>query len=171
MHFFEILGYLASGAVFVTFLMKTMIPLRVIGISSNILFFFYGLYDGLVPIMVLHGCLFPLNTLRLYQAMCLRRRIHAMAHSEFDVESLLPFMTERKFPKGSFLFKRGDEAQDIFYLSQGCAHVVELDIDFEPGYLVGEIAIFSPQKQRTQTVECKEDCVFLCIEEEKVLQM
>lgn len=171
MHFLEILGYVSSGAVFATFWMKTMIPLRVIGISSNILFFFYGFYVGLVPIMVLHGFLFPLNSLRLYQAVCLRRRIHEMAHSEFDVKSLLPFMTERKFPKASFLFKRGDKAHEIFYLAQGCARVIELDIDIEPGNLVGEIAMFSPERQRTQTVECEEDCIFLCIEEKTVLQI
>ena len=55
MHWLEMLGYMASGAVFVTFWMKTMIPLRVIGISSNLLFFAYGLYGGLIPIAVLHG--------------------------------------------------------------------------------------------------------------------
>ena len=110
MHFIEILGYLASGVVFSTFWMKTMIPLRILGLASNILFFSYGLYSGLEPIVLLHGFLFPLNALRLYQAMELKRRIHTMAHSEFDVKLLLPLMTERKFSKSSFLFKRGDEA-------------------------------------------------------------
>lgn len=148
-----------------------MIPLRIIGIFSNILFFAYGLYGGLLPIAVLHGSLFPLNILRLYQVLGLKRRIHAMVHSEFDVKSLLPFMNERRYPKGSLLFKRGDEAQDIFYLAEGRARVVELGIDVLPGHLVGEIAMFAPDKRRTQSIECTQDCVFLGITEEKVLQI
>ena len=65
MQLLEILGYVASGAVFVTFWMKSMIPLRIVGLASNFLFFSYGVYGDLVPIMVLHGCLFPLNAMRL----------------------------------------------------------------------------------------------------------
>jgi len=91
-------------------------PARIVGLASNFLFFSYGVYGDLVPIMVLHGCLFPLNALRLMQSVRLKRRIHEMAHAEFDVNSLLPFMTERRVAKGEFLCRRGDEAQDIFYL-------------------------------------------------------
>ena len=167
----EILGYAASGAVFMTFWMKSMVPLRVMGLVSNVLFFAYGAYDGLVPIMILHGALFPLNLLRLYQTVRLRRRIHDLAHGDFDVKSLLPFMTERRFAKDSVLFSRGDGASDIFYLSQGLAHVRELDIDIAPGDLVGEIAMFAPDRQRSQTVLCKEDCVFLAISEQEVLRL
>ena len=171
MHWLDILGYVASGTVFVTFWMKTMIPLRIIGIFSNILFFSYGLYGGLLPIAVLHGLLFPLNIIRLNQALGLKRRIHEMVHSEFDVKSLLPFMSECRYPRGSFLFKRGDEARDIFYLSEGRARVIELGVDILPGHLVGEIAMFAPDKRRTQSIECTEDCVLLCITEDKVLQI
>ena len=171
MPFLEVLGYVASGAVFVTFWMKSMIRLRVIGIASNILFFCYGVYGDLIPIMVLHGALLPLNGLRLYQAVRLKRRIREMAHAEFDVKSLLPFMTERRFAQGSYLCRQGDVAHDIFYLAEGRAHIAELDIDIPPGSLVGEIAMFSPDRRRSQTVQCTTDCVVLCIGEEKVLQL
>jgi CRP/FNR family transcriptional regulator, cyclic AMP receptor protein len=39
----ELSGYLASALVFLTFYMKTMIPLRVVGILSNVAFMTYGL--------------------------------------------------------------------------------------------------------------------------------
>lgn len=148
-----------------------MVPLRILGLGSNVLFFVYGLYGGLLPILLLHGFLFPLNALRLYQAARLRRRIHELVHTEFDVQSLLPFMTEKHMPKGQFLFECGDTAHEILYLAQGRAHIVELDIDIEAGNLIGEIAMFAPERRRTQTVVCSEDCVFLCIEEETVLQI
>jgi len=40
----ELIGYAAAGCVFVTFYMKTMVPLRIAGIVSNLLFIAYG-YD------------------------------------------------------------------------------------------------------------------------------
>lgn len=151
--------------------MKTMIPLRAIGIGSNVLFFIYGYSAGLVPIMILHGCLLPLNLMRLQQALRLKQRLHDIAHAEFDAHALLPFMDERRFAKGTLLFRQGEEAHDIFYLVQGRARIVEINIEIEPGNLVGEIAMFSPQRQRTQTVICEEDCCFFSILEEKILQL
>jgi hypothetical protein len=41
--------------------MKTMIPLRMIGICSNCMFILYGSLDGLYPVLVLHLILLPLN--------------------------------------------------------------------------------------------------------------
>jgi hypothetical protein len=38
----EFVGYLAAGLVFATFYMKTMIPLRLLGITSNITFLVYS---------------------------------------------------------------------------------------------------------------------------------
>jgi hypothetical protein len=171
MALFEILGYAASGAVFMTFWMKAMIPLRIMGLLSNVLFFAYGVYDGLTPIMLLHGALFPLNLLRLYQSLRLKHRIHELAHAEFDVKSLLPFMTERKFAEGTVLWRKNHNACDILYLAEGRVHISELGIDVAPGNLIGEIAMFMPDRRRTQTVTCVEDCLFLSITEEKVLEL
>lgn len=148
-----------------------MIPLRIVGICSNVLFAIYGYSIDLIPILVLHGCLLPLNLLRLQQAIRLRRRIREIARSEFDVTALLPFMSECSFVKGSRLFRQGEAANDIFYLVEGRAKILEIDVDIKPGNFVGEIAMFSPQRQRTQTVICEEDCRFLCISEEKILHL
>ena len=167
----EIFGYAASVAVFATFWMKTMIPLRVVAIGSNVLFLFYGLLGDLIPIAILHGCLLPLNMFRLYESVRLKNRIHHMANTDFNVKSLLPFMTEHRFVKDSYLFASGDEAHDIFYLAEGRVNVVELDIDIDPGNLVGEMAMFSPDHRRTQSIKCKENCVFLGISKDKVMQM
>jgi hypothetical protein len=49
----EMAGYLAAALVFLTFYMKTMIPLRMIGICSNCMFIIYGSLDGLYqPAMI-----------------------------------------------------------------------------------------------------------------------
>jgi CRP/FNR family cyclic AMP-dependent transcriptional regulator len=52
----ELIGYAAAACVFVTFYMKTMVPLRIAGIVSNVLFIAYG-YDLLAyPVLILISC-------------------------------------------------------------------------------------------------------------------
>jgi hypothetical protein len=50
----EFAGFLAALLTFTTFYMKTMLPLRIVGISSNVAFLTYVLIEDLVPIMILH---------------------------------------------------------------------------------------------------------------------
>jgi len=73
----DIIGYVASGFVFATFVMKEMVPLRVAAICGNIAFIAYGLSVGLAPIFVLHVVLLPLNGWRLAQAITCRRQAEA----------------------------------------------------------------------------------------------
>jgi hypothetical protein len=60
----EMIGYVASGLIFLAFWMKTMMPLRLVAIASNIAFIAFGTANNLVPILVLHSLLFPLNLLK-----------------------------------------------------------------------------------------------------------
>ena len=73
----DIIGYVASGFVFATFVMKEMVPLRVAAICGNIAFITYGLSVGLAPIWVLHVALLPLNGWRPAQAIACRRQAEA----------------------------------------------------------------------------------------------
>jgi hypothetical protein len=61
------LGFLASTAVLATFCMRRMIMLRLLALASNILFAAYGYIDHLLPVLVLHLVLFPVNILRLLE--------------------------------------------------------------------------------------------------------
>ncbi|WNJ99767.1 cyclic nucleotide-binding domain-containing protein [Thalassospiraceae bacterium LMO-JJ14] len=171
MSWLEILGYIASGAVFVTFWMKTIIPLRLVALAGNALYLGYGINSELGNIILLHGSLLPLNLFRLYQAVMLRKRLHEMAHSAFDPGSLLPFMSPVERSVGSFLFQRGDNARDIFYLMDGTLRIEELNLQIQAGQLVGEIAMFAPDKTRTQTIKCETDCKLMRITEDKTLQL
>ncbi len=62
----EINGYAAALAVLATFLMTTMIPLRVLALASNVLFVSYGYFNEILPVLVLHAILFPVNLHRLF---------------------------------------------------------------------------------------------------------
>ena len=61
----DVLGYAASIAVLATFLMPTMLPLRLVAILSNILFLLYGYFTHIPPVLFLHATLLPINVARL----------------------------------------------------------------------------------------------------------
>lgn len=61
----ETWGYTASSLVLATFCMKRMVPLRIVAICSNFAFITYGASLHLVPIVVLHSLLVPINLRRL----------------------------------------------------------------------------------------------------------
>lgn len=60
-------GYVASTLVLATFTTSDMRLLRVIGIFSNVAFITYAVLSGLLPVLVLHLLLLPVNVLRLLQ--------------------------------------------------------------------------------------------------------
>ncbi len=171
MGWIEILGYVASGAVFLTFCMKTLISLRFVAIAGNILFLAYGYYADLGNIVLLHGSMLPLNCWRLKQSLTLRQKIREMAHTAFDAQFLIPLMSRYECKSEQYLFRRGDIAQDIFYLLEGRVLIEELNVELGNGHLIGEIAMFTQDKSRTQSVRCLENSVFMKITEERVLEL
>ena len=67
-----IAGWVSAILVFSSFFMKTMIPLRMVAICSNVAFITYallglryGVFGRIYPILVLHAALLPLNVIRL----------------------------------------------------------------------------------------------------------
>lgn len=61
----DVVGYAAASAVLATFLMRSMVPLRLVAILSNILFLSFGYLAQIHPVLVLHAALLPINIVRL----------------------------------------------------------------------------------------------------------
>jgi hypothetical protein len=57
----DLVGYIASGLVLLTFTAKSMLTLRILAILSNFAFIFYGIIDSLTPVLCLHAILLPLK--------------------------------------------------------------------------------------------------------------
>ena len=167
----EFAGYIAAGLVFATFYMRTMIPLRVAGIMSNIVFLIYSWLAGLMPIFILHSALLPLNLWRLMQIRALVREVRRTSVGDLPVESLLPFMTSRRAEAGEILFRSGDTAHEMFYLLNGVIRLRELDKTLGPGAMLGEISLFAPGRERTATAVCDTDVELLAITADKVMQL
>jgi CRP/FNR family transcriptional regulator, cyclic AMP receptor protein len=103
----ELAAWVASLLTFTTFYMKTMLPLRVVGIMSNIAFLAFAVLEDIVPVMLLHGTLLPLNIFRLHQILKLVSGMREATTGELAMDALLPFMTRRPFKAGETLFRKG----------------------------------------------------------------
>jgi CRP-like cAMP-binding protein len=152
----EMSGYLAAGLVFFTFYMKTMIPLRAIGIGANFAFITYGFLGGLYPVLILHLILLPLNGLRLRQMLLLTQQVRQAAQGDLNMDWIKPFTSTRRAHAGEVLFAKGDAADDMFVVVSGRYRLAESNIEIAPPQMVGEFALLAPERQRTQTLECVE---------------
>jgi len=70
----DIIGYVAAALVLTTFSVRSMRALRLSAITSNLAFICYAAVVGLLPILILHSVLLPVNLFRLAQAELERRR-------------------------------------------------------------------------------------------------
>jgi len=61
----DVLGYAAALTVLASFLMHSMVPLRLLAIVSNVLFLSYGFLADIHPVFALHAALLPINVVRL----------------------------------------------------------------------------------------------------------
>jgi hypothetical protein len=161
------------GAIFfvATLLMRTMVPLRVTGIISDVFFIGYGVLSGTMTTLFLYILLLPINIFRLGQMLKLVKRARIAAQGDLSMDWLKPFMTRRQYRKGDVLFRKGDRANEMFFTVTGKFLVTELGIELPPGRLVGELGFLSPDNRRTQSLECTEDGQVLAITYDRLLEI
>ena len=151
---------------------KTMVPLRWLAVLSNFGFLAFGVLHPQFVMALLHGFLLPINVVRLTEMTRLTRRVKA-ATNNTDRSGiwLRPYMRTSRRKKGDVLFRIGDEAEHLYILIEGRIDFVEINASLGPGQMFGEIAFFSPERRRTATAICGEDCVLLSIDQSTVRQL
>lgn len=166
----EAAGYLASMLVFGTFYMRTMIPLRIVGILGNVAFIAYGLGGRLYPVLILHAFLLPLNCLRLVQMQTLIKKVREAAQGGHSMEWLIPYMQPRTVKKG-VLFRKGDAATEMYMVLSGTIRLIDIGVTVGPGALIGEIGLFAPSGRRMDTAICEGDVELASISNDKVWEL
>lgn len=166
-------GYLAAALVFITFYMKTMVPLRIIGICSNVAFILYGAMAGLYPVLLLHLVLLPLNVMRLRQMQTLTQQVRQAVHGgDHNVlEWLKAYGATRHVQQGDVVFRKGDVARAMFVVMSGRFQLSETGIELAPMHVVGEFAWLSPERGRTQSLVCVEPGTLLQVNYGQVEQL
>src|SRR5215510_4843810 len=167
----ELAGYAASALVFLAFYMKTMIPLRIVGIASNVAFMTYAAGQHLYPVFILDAILLPLNCVRVFQMRALIRKVGEAVQGDLSMEWLMPFMRRRSWKKGEVLFRHGDRATELYMVLSGSIRLLEVGVMLGPGSVLGEIGLFAPTKQRMDTALCESDAELGVIDNDKVWQL
>lgn len=157
----ELIAYGAATAgivlTVVQFWMKTMIPLRFIGIITNVLFLVYSGLAFVWPTFILNCIVLPLNAWRLHEMRELIRRTQTASKSDFDLSALTPFMGHRALKEHETVFSKGEQADAMYLVVAGRLQLPETQIEFGPGAMVGELGLLAPGRTRTQSLVALED--------------
>ena len=167
----EVTGYVAAFCVFLTFYMKTMVPLRVTGLISNLFFLIYGYLALAYPVLLLHLVLLPLNAIRLRQMLVLTNEVRTAMRGDLGMEWVKPFTTAREAHTGDVMFHKGDPANLMFFVVSGRFRLMEIGIDIQPGEIVGELGLLAPDHARTGTLKCLDPGQVLQITYDEVRQL
>jgi len=158
--------------------MKTIVPLRLFAIGSNVVFIayallgiYYGIFDKVLPIFVLHVALLPLNLQRLRQIQASVHGMKAAREQSHSLAFLTPYMRTEYRAKGTVLFQRGDPADRIYVVQSGRVDLPGVGKQLGPTAVFGEAGVFAHDARRTSTAVCAEDCVFSTITADKVLEL
>jgi CRP/FNR family cyclic AMP-dependent transcriptional regulator len=162
------LGVASTGA---SFMMKRMLPLRVLALASNFCFIGYGFAAGVLGTIMVNAVLLPINAKRLWEIKKLSKEIARVTPESPISEWLLPHMQRRSFKQGEILFRKGDAADKLIYVADGRLRLTEIGVLIGAGELIGEIGLFSPEKKRTQTVLCETDGDLYEMTDEMIFQL
>jgi CRP-like cAMP-binding protein len=161
----------ASVFVVATISMRTMIPLRVFAILTNVVLIATAIPSHNFLVIGVQSVVLVLNSYRLHQMLQLVRDVKKSVNSDLSMEWLKPFMTERKCAPGDVLFYKDEKAEDMLYIVSGRFRLVESGIELPVGAIVGELGMLSPSKARTQTLECIEAGMILSVSYTKVEEL
>ena len=170
-NFANMLALVGATLYVVTLMVRTIVPLRVIGIISMVFFIAYGALAGAITTFLLYLLSLPINVIRLRQMLTLVKKARLSAQGDLSMDWLRPFMTPRKYKKGEILFKKGDLAKEMFYTISGNFLIKEIGIELPPGRVLGELGFIDPNNKRTATVESLENGEVLTITYDRLLEL
>jgi CRP-like cAMP-binding protein len=150
--------FFAIGGIFLvaTFVVRTIVPMRLLTIVSIVFFILAAALSGSVANFLLYLLALPINVIRLVQIRNLVKKARSSAQGTMSLDWLRPYMIPRSYQKGEVLFRKGDAATEMFLTVSGKFLVTEIGIEIPPDRILGELGFLSPNNHRTQSVECVE---------------
>ncbi|MFO1272959.1 MAG: cyclic nucleotide-binding domain-containing protein [Rubrivivax sp.] len=153
-------------------LARTMLPLRWLAVGGNLGLIVFGALQPAPLTLLTAAALLPVNLYRAFEVTRLVRRVQR-ARVGADMASiwLRPHMKARRYKAGHVLCHKGDVANHLYLLADGKMELAELGKEIPAGRIFGEIALFSEDHTRTQTLRCVTDCTVLEITADTVRQL
>ena len=167
----DMLGWIAAVFTLAAYSMRTMLPLRFAAIGANICFIGFGYASGALPILVLHCLLLPFNAYRLWELLNGLRKLRAARGKPDDFSWLRDVATAARRDDGSYVFRKGDRPDNLYYLDRGEVLLEEIGVTLHAGDIFGEIAFFTEAKQRTASARCIGPCRILAIDEARFMAL
>ncbi|HUK10103.1 MAG TPA: cyclic nucleotide-binding domain-containing protein [Stellaceae bacterium] len=152
------LAYVVSLLVLGTFGMRTMMPLRIAALASNVSLIAYSLVSHLYLVLLLQVILLPINLWRLIEIIQLARRLRGAVSEDSVFKALLPFAGVRWVKSGEVIMRKGESSDAMYLVLEGQLWVEEAAAAVGPGSIVGEIGVLSSSHRRTATVSAKSEC-------------
>jgi len=171
MNFVNMLALIGAIFYVATLMVRTIVPLRIIGIISIVFFMAYGILAGAIATFFLYLLSLPINVIRLRQMLALVKKARVSAQGDLSMDWLRPFMTPRKYKKGDILFRKGDVAKEMLLTITGKFLVKEIGIELPPGRIMGELGFIDPNNRRTATIESVENGEVLTITYDRLLEL
>lgn len=165
------IGLFGAALMIASYLMTSMLPLRLVALSACCVLVIYGAVAQTLPTLLLYGVLMPINAKKAWRVHRLVRAIERARMDSPLAEWLLPHMTRRVAAEGQMLWQKGDIATEMIYVESGQLRLVEYGELLGPGALVGEIGLLSPDNRRTLSVRCETDCVLHSLSAEGLAQL
>jgi CRP/FNR family transcriptional regulator, cyclic AMP receptor protein len=174
MSLLEILGYAGLVLLLASSAMRTIIWLRILAIVAGVVLLVYGLIAVHYPAVVFAIALLAINIWRLVEMRKLiaaTRAATAAGSAPITADWILPYMRPMAVPADTIIFRRGEAAEAMYFVSSGRVLFEELDIEVGEGTLFGEIGIFTDQKVRSATAKSLAPCSLLVVSADKVREL
>jgi CRP/FNR family cyclic AMP-dependent transcriptional regulator len=170
----EILGYIALALLLISAAMRTITTLRIFAIAANLAIIAYGVLAARYEVAGVGAAILLLNVWRLWEMRRLvaaTRGATAAGSAPISMDWLLPYMRPMALPADAVIFRKGDIADAMYFVSHGKVRIDEFDIELGEGTLFGEIGLFSDQKIRTATAKTVGDASLLVVSAERVQEL
>lgn len=164
-------GFIAGGLTLASYMMHSMMPLRIVALVANVFWIAYGAIELAWPSLVAYALTIPINAKK---AWTVHKLVQAIEHAKSDApvaDWLLPNMLRRVVPAGQTLWRKGDEAKEMLYVHDGTLRLVEIDETLGKGALVGEIGLFAPDNRRTLTLQTETACTLYSLSADGMAQL
>jgi hypothetical protein len=129
----DLVGYLAASMVLATFCMRTMLPLRLVAVVSNLAFIAHGAVAWLMPILVLQAVLLPLDLWRLHELRRLVRLARSFTQGGLSMAWLMSCLKPLPAPAGTVLLRRGDKADRLYPAARGAVPIEGVGVTLRDG--------------------------------------
>ena len=165
-----VLAFAAVGAVLTvtSSLMRRMMPLRIIALVAIGAFAIRSTLNHDYIDLTLQVSLFLVNGYRLWD---LKHLLSSLENAKSDTplqEWLLPHMKKKVYKQGATILSKGDPANYMLYIRQGTVRIVEPNKTLSAGALIGEIGLFTVNRQRTATIVCETKCICYTMTDEAI---